>query len=174
MAVLTLNTNGTGLQMSVPYGQLVSDSCVKKKVEVGTYIDTNSERITNVAATPAHTKRNPYTAPAGPPLCKYRQYLRYRWSRSVLTSGMLAKKAYGVCISPRQKYRHILKSQDHSHDNSFPSNQNCTTETKHGHQSKVALFQLVQIAMCVFTEIPPSKRDASPSVPDWHHPAPCG
>jgi hypothetical protein len=74
MAVLTLNTNGTGLQTLVPYGELVSDSCVKKEA-VGTYIDTNSERITNVAATPAHTKRNPYTAPAGPPLCKYRQYI---------------------------------------------------------------------------------------------------
>ena len=108
MAVLALNTNGTGLQTSVPYGELVSDSCVKKEA-VGTYIDTNSERITNVAATPAHTKRNPYTAPAGPPLCKYRQYLRYRWSRSVLTSGMLARKAYGVFISPRQRYRHILR-----------------------------------------------------------------
>ena len=32
------------------------------------YIDANSARLMNVAKVPAHTKRKPYTRPAGPPL----------------------------------------------------------------------------------------------------------
>lgn len=60
-------SNGIVLQMSVPYSAVSLDDMNVRETDLA-YIDANSERTTKVAATPAQTKRYPYTAPAGPPL----------------------------------------------------------------------------------------------------------